>query len=205
MREAEAIRARGLAEADSEKARAEALAAFDGVAQRVELVRLELDAKMRIEIARADAFGKAVASMDLKLIGDPNAAASLLRLVTFSDGLGEVIKAAPQPVQEMGRSLIGRLTNPTPVVAQGDNGDGHSAGLAELAEMVPAFVKLVEKTFEIEDLAKMSVKEVLAALADEVSGQDKALVEKAQKALAFLPLINDLPFEELYLRAGTPA
>ena len=45
----------------------------------------------------------------------------------------------------------------------------------------------------------------MTALADEVEGEDKALVEKAKKALAVLPLINDLPFEELYLRASTPA
>ena len=205
MREAEAVRARGLAEADSEKARAEALAAFDGVAQRVELVRLELDAKMRIEIARADAFGKAVASMDLKLIGDPNAAASLLRLVTFSDGLGEVIKAAPQPIQDFGRNLLNRAVSPASAGALGGNGDGHSTSMTDLAEMVPALVKLVETTFEVDDLAKMSVKEVLAALAEEVESEDKALVEKAQKALAALPLINDLPFEELYLRVNTRA
>ena len=80
------------------------------MAQRIELVRLELNTKMRIEIARADAFGKAVAAMDLKLIGDPNAAASFLRLVTFSNGLGEVLIAAPQPLQDLGRSLISRAT-----------------------------------------------------------------------------------------------
>lgn len=200
MREAEAIRARGLAEADSEKARAEALAAFDGVAQRVELVRLELDAKMRIEIARADAFGKAVAAMDLKLIGDPNAAASLLRLVTFSDGLGEVLKAAPQPVQDLGRSLISRAAGTSLAEGQGGNGKDHSDSMVELSQMMPALVALVEATLDIDALAGMSVKEVLARLAKDVKPADKAVVEKAQKALAVLPLINDLPFEELYLR-----
>ncbi|MFZ1466168.1 MAG: SPFH domain-containing protein, partial [Anaerolineae bacterium] len=63
MREAEAIRARGLAEAESAKAKAEALAAFDGVAQRVEMLKLQLDAQVRIEIAKAQALGSALASM----------------------------------------------------------------------------------------------------------------------------------------------
>jgi uncharacterized membrane protein YqiK len=198
MREAEAIRARGLAEADSQKARAEALAAFDGVAQRVEVLRLELDAKVRIEVARADAFSKAVGSMDLKLIGDPNAAASLLRLVTLSDGIGEVIKAAPQSVQDVGRGLVSRLTGVLPSEPQAN-------GMAELAQMMPPLVKLVETHLKIDELNGMSVKEVLAKLAGAVKPDDKVMVEKAQSVLAGMALINDLPFEELYLRVSTRA
>jgi uncharacterized membrane protein YqiK len=198
MREAEAVRARGLAEADSQKARAEALAAFDGVAQRVEVLRLELDAKVRIEVARADAFSKAVGSMDLKLIGDPNAAASLLRLVTLSDGIGEVIKAAPQSVQDVGRGLVNRLTGGLPVEPQAN-------GMAELAQMMPALVKLVETKLKVNELNDLSVKEVLVKLASAVKAEDKALVEKAQTVLAGMSLINDLPFEELYLRVSTKA
>lgn len=49
--EAEAIRAHGLAEAES-PAKAEALAALNGVAQRVEMLKLQLDAQVRIEITR---------------------------------------------------------------------------------------------------------------------------------------------------------
>jgi uncharacterized membrane protein YqiK len=198
MREAEAIRARGLAEADSQKARAEALAAFDGVAQRVEVLRLELDAKVRIEVARADAFSKAVGSMDLKLIGDPNAAATLLRMVTLSDGIGEVIKAAPQSVQAVGHGLVNRLTGALPVEPQ-------ASGMTELAQMIPALVKLVETNLKIDELNDLSVKEVLVKLASAVNPTDKELVEKAQNALAGMALINDLPFEELYLRVSTKA
>src|SRR5689334_10513625 len=81
MREAEAVRAKGLAEAEAEKAKAEALAAYDGVAQRVELLKLQLDAQVRIEVARAQALGTAMAAMNIKLIGDPAAAVSLLRMI----------------------------------------------------------------------------------------------------------------------------
>jgi hypothetical protein len=38
-------------------------------------------------------------------------------------------------------------------------------------------------------------------LAKQASAADKETVEKARKALAALPIINDLPFEEVYLRA----
>ncbi len=208
MREAEAIRARGLAEAESQKARAEALAAYDGVAQRVELARLELDAHIRIEVARAEALGQAVAAMDLKLIGDPNAAASLLRLVTFSDGLGEVLKAAPQPVLDLGRGLVSKMTG----VHVPESGNGHAgngaepgSGITGLAQMLPEIIRLVEINLEMDSLKAMSVKEVLAALAGEVDLTQKPLVEQAQAALATLPFINDLPFEEVYVRVSTEA
>jgi uncharacterized membrane protein YqiK len=203
MREAEAVRARGLAEADSQKARAEALAAYDGVAQRVELTRLELDARVRIEIARAEALGNAMSSMDLKLIGDPNAAAALLRMVTLSDGLGEILKAAPQPVQELGRGLVSKYTGIQ--LTEPEKGKDSSDSLANLALALPQLMKLVEANFNINTLKGLSVKEVLAALADKVDDAEKASVEKAQKALAALPLINDLPFEEVYLRVSIKA
>ena len=172
------------------------------MAQRIELVRLELNTKMRIEIARADAFGKAVAAMDLKLIGDPNAAASFLRLVTFSNGLGEVLIAAPQPLQDLGRSLISRATSTNWAEVQNGNGNDPSASMTQLSQMIPALVALVETTLNIDTLAGMNVNEVLA---QEVKPADKAVVEKAQKALAALPLINDLLFEELYQRASSLA
>ena len=206
MREAEAVRAKGLAEAESEKAKAEALAAFDGVAQRVEITKLQLDAQVRIETARAQALGSAMASMNIKLIGDPNAAAALLRLVTLSDGLGEVIKAAPRPVREIGQQLINKMTGD-------DKGDGllkigepegqaagPAADLAELALLVPEIIHLAERTLDVNKLKGQSVGDVLATLARRVSGEDRAAVEKAQQALAMLPIVNDLPFEEVYLR-----
>jgi hypothetical protein len=105
QREAEA-QARALKEISA----AEALAAFDGVAQRVEMTRLTLDAQVCIEIAKAQALGAAMAAMNIKLIGDPAAAASLLRMVTLADGLGEVVKATPDPVLAVGQQLLNKLT-----------------------------------------------------------------------------------------------
>src|SRR5512143_2264916 len=126
MREAAAVKAKGLAEAESQKAKAEALAAFEGVAQRVEITKLQLDAQVQIEVARAQALGNALASMNIKLIGDPTAASQLLHMVTLADGVGEVVKAAPLPVRESGQQLINKATGSDgdSLIKLGD-GNGH--------------------------------------------------------------------------------
>jgi uncharacterized membrane protein YqiK len=203
MREAEAVRAKGLAEAEAQKAKAEALAAFEGVATRVEITKLQLDAQVQIEVARAQALGNALASMNIKLIGDPTAASQLLRMVTVADGLGEIVKAAPLSVREIGQQLINKATG-----TDGDSlvklgGDGHASDVAELALLVPEIIKITEKTLNVDKLKGQTVAQVIATLVQRTTGDDKAAIEKAQKSLAMLPLINDLPFEEVYLRATT--
>src|SRR5512143_1592873 len=126
MREAAAVKAKGLAEAESQKAKAEALAAFEGVAQRVEIIKLQLDAQVQIEVARAQALGNALASMNIKLIGDPIAASQLLKMVTLADGLGEVVKNVPQPMLAVGQQLINKATGSDgdSLIKLGD-GNGH--------------------------------------------------------------------------------
>ena len=207
MREAEAIRAKGLAEAESAKAKAEALAAYDGV-QRVEITRLQLDAHVRIEVARAESLGAALASMNIKMIGDPTAAASLLRLVTMADGLGEVLNAAPQPVRAVGQQVLNKLTgNP-----QGDgllnmpaaNGRDleRADGIAELSALVPQLMALAEKHLDLNAQTGQTVSQVLGKLAQQVEGDDRALVARAQAVVSQVPLVSDLPFEDVYLRAS---
>ena len=204
MREAEAVKARGLAEAESQKAKAEALAAYDGVAQRVEITRLQLDAQVQIEVARAQALGNALASMNIKLIGDPTAASQLLKMVTLADGLGEVVKNVPQPMLAVGQQVLNKVT--------GTEGDGllkmaqaaggeQATGIAELALMVPELIQIAERTLDVNKLKGQTVGEVLTTLTKRASTEDRPRVEKAQQTLAQLPIINDLPFEEVYLRA----
>lgn len=210
MREAEAVRARGLAEAESAKAKAEALAAFDGVAQRVEMLKLQLDAQVQIEIAKSQALGSALASMNIKLIGDPNAASSLLRLVTLADGVGEVLRAAPEPVREIGQQLINRATgNPAGdslvrmATAEGGKAAAPGASIEELAALVPEVMRVAEKNVDLNKIKGKSLGEILALVGHKVSGDEHTLVERAQRALAQLPVLNDLPFEDLYLRMAT--
>jgi uncharacterized membrane protein YqiK len=212
MREAEAVKAKGLAAAESEKARAEALAAFEGAVQRVELLKLELDARVRIETAKANALGQALAAMNIKLIGDPAAASSLLRMVTLADGLGEVVKAAPAPVREIGQQLINKATGDKDGdallrMSDSENGNGNGRGsrangVTELAEMLPELLKLSERELDVNKLKGQSVAQVIDLLERKTTGEDKALVERARASLAQLPLINDMPFEEVYLRAS---
>lgn len=195
MREAEAVRAKGLAEADSEKAKAEALAAYDGVAQRVEILKLQLDAQVRIEIAKAQALGSAMSSMNIKMIGDPTAAASLLRMITMADGLGEVLNAAPESVKQIGQQFVNKLTDTSAAPAVAATND-----TADLAKLVPEIVQMIEKKLDLEAIKSLSVKEVLAQLSEKATKKEKLTIEKAQQTLAMIPVLNDLPFEELYLR-----
>jgi uncharacterized membrane protein YqiK len=204
MREAEAVKAKGLAEAESQKAKAEALAAFEGVAQRVEITKLQLDAQVQIEVARATALGNALASMNIKLIGDPTAASQLLKMVTLADGLGEVVKNVPQPMLAVGQQVLNKVT--------GSDGDGllkmaqvagtdQASGIADLAMLVPELIQIAERTLDVNKLKGQTVGDVLNTLTRRASSEDRPTVEKAQQALALLPIINDLPFEEVYLRA----
>ncbi len=209
MREAEAVRAKGLAEAESQKAKAEALAAFDGVAQRVEVLRLQLDAQVRIETAKAQSLAQAFSAMNIKLIGDPQSATALLRLVTLADGLGEVLKAAPLPVREIGQQFINHATGDKQGNSLTKLGEPEapkpqpapSSGLAELGQLVPELMQLAEKQLDMNALKGRSVAQVLAELHQKAAEADRPTIEKAQRALAELPVFNDLPFEELYLRA----
>ncbi|MBL8056541.1 MAG: hypothetical protein JNK29_07565 [Anaerolineales bacterium] len=197
MREAEAVRARGLAEAESQKAKAEALAAYDGVAQRVELVKLQLEAQIQIEIAKAQALGTALGSMNLKLIGDPQAAATLLKLVTLADGAGEVLQAAPAAVRELSQQVVNKLTG-----SQGDALLKTPAPAADAAALVPQLLQLVERYLDVNALAGQSLGQVLTTLGEKAAEADRPAVAQARAALQALPFLEGLPFEDLYLRAA---
>ena len=93
LAEAEAVKAKGLAEAEGQKAKAEALAAFDNVSQKLELQRMQLDAQVQIGVARAQAMGAAIANMQIKMFGTPEAADSILRLMSFAEGMNDVVGA----------------------------------------------------------------------------------------------------------------
>lgn len=206
MREAEAIKAHGIAEAESAKAKAEALAAYDGVAQRVEILKLELDAKVRIETAKSQALSNAMASMNIKMIGDPAAAASLLRMMTMTDGLGEVLRSAPQPVREIAQQLVNKATgdpNGDTLLKLGEltsNMGNHNT--EELSNLVTQVMGIAEQRLNVNNLKKHSLAEVMAMLDKKATAEDKPILARAQTILATLPMLNDMPFEEIYLRAS---
>lgn len=203
LREAEATRAQGLAQAESEKAKAEALAAFDGVAQRVEILKLQLEAQVRIETAKAQALATAMSSMNIKLIGDPQAASSLLRMITLADGLGEVVSNTPQSVREIAQQMVNKVTGDPTGDSLVNIGQSNGTAMSELGDLVPELMRLTDKILDVNKLKGQTVREVLVMLHDQAKSSDKATVAKAQQLLADLPVLNDLPFEELYLRVST--
>jgi hypothetical protein len=166
-------------------------------------MKLQLDAQVRIEVAKAQALGSAMASMNIKLIGDPNAAVSLLRMVTFADGIGEVIQSAPLPAREIVQQLVNKVTgDPSGGGLTSGAGNGGGGSLTELAAMVPELMRLTEKTVDVNKLKGKSVGETLSLLQEQVSDEERPTIARAQQALAYLPILNDLPFEDFYLRAA---
>ena len=153
----------------------------------------------------AQALGNALSSMNIKLIGDPTAASPLLRMVTLADGVGEVVKPRRSRCARSASRLVNKATgNDGDSLMKLGDGDGKidaTNGIAELALLVPEIIKITEKTLDVNALKGQTVGQVLATLARRTTGEDASKVAKAQKALAMLPIVNDLPFDDVYLRA----
>ena len=201
LAEAEAVKAKGLAEAEGQKAKAEALAAFDNVSQQLELQRLQLDAQIQIGVARAEAMGAAIANMQIKMFGTPEAADSILRLMSFAEGLNDIVGAVPPQVRDLGSQLLGQV--------MGGNGQPQSdptppqPTVTDIAQLLPQLVALVERTLEVNKLKKQTVGQVLEQLEAQAAEADKPLVVQACEALKLLPILADMNFEDVYLRYVT--
>jgi uncharacterized membrane protein YqiK len=199
LAEAEAARALGLAQAEGQKAKAEALAAFDNVSQKLELTRLQLDAQVQVGVARAQAMGAAIANMQIKMFGTPEAADSILRLMSFAEGMNDVLGAVPAPIRQLGSQLIEKAT--------GGNGAAKEMTFEEAAALLPELMALVERTLDVNTLKKKSVREVLDMLDERAAEADKPLLAKARVMVTLMPFIADTNFEDMYLRylsARTP-
>jgi hypothetical protein len=201
LAEAEAVKAKGLAEAEGQKAKAEALAAFDNVSQQLELQRIQIDAQIQIGVARAQAIGAAIANMQIKMFGTPEAADSILRLMSFAEGMNDVVNAMPPQVRELGTQLLEKVA-----------GNGHGNGqlptaqpmtLEQVAVLMPQVMALVDRTLNINELKKQTVGQVIEQLAAQASEADQPLVAQAKAIAAFLPILADANFEDVYLRYVT--
>jgi uncharacterized membrane protein YqiK len=182
LAEAEAIKAKGLAEAEGEKAKAEALAAFDNVSQKLELQRMQIDAQIQIGVARAQAMGAAIANMQIKMFGTPEAADSILRLMSFAEGFNDVLGSMPPQVRELGNQLLDKVM-----------GNGSGNGQEPL-------MTLVERTLDVNKLKKQTVSQVLDQVEVHVGEADKPIVAQARTALTVLPILAEMNFEDVYLR-----
>lgn len=198
LAEAEAVKAKGLAEAEGQKAKAEALAAFDNVSQQLEMQRLQIDAQIQIGVARAQAIGAAIANMQIKMFGTPEAADSILRLMSFAEGMNDVVNAVPPQVRELGTQLLTKVV-----------GNGHGNGqvppaspitLEQVAVLMPQFMALVDRTLDVNSIKKQTVSQVLDQLEAQAGEADQPLVAEARAALAVLPILAEMNFEDVYLR-----
>jgi uncharacterized membrane protein YqiK len=192
LSEAEAVKAKGLAEAEGQKAKAEALAAFDNVSQQLELQRLQLEAQVQIGVARAQAVGTAIANMQIKMFGTPEAADSILRLMSFAEGMNDVLKQMPPQVKELGQQLLGKVA--------GDGQKGQAMTLDQAAGLLPQIISLVDRTLDVNKLKKETVAQVLTRLEGKAADADKPLVAQARAMLVLLPFLADATFEDIYLR-----
>jgi uncharacterized membrane protein YqiK len=193
LAEAEAVQAKGLAEAEGQKAKAEALAAFDNVSQQLELQRLQIDAQIQIGMARAQAIGTAIASMQIKMFGTPEAADSILRMISFVEGMNDVISVAPPQLRRLGDQLLGK------VVASNGSPNGQPLPLDQILDLVPQLVAVVEHTLNVNELKQQTVAQVLDQLALAAAEADKPLVDRARTALTSLPILAKMNFEDVYL------
>ena len=192
LAEAEAIKAKGLAEAEGQKAKAEALAAFGNVSQQLELQRMQLEAQVQIGVARAQAMGAAIANMQIKMFGTPEAADSILRLMSFAEGMNDVIGQMPPQVKELGSQLLDKV--------MGNGKQGQPMTVEQAAAMLPQLMSLVDRTLDVNQLKKETVAQVLTRLEDKAADADKPMVAQARAMLALLPFMADMNFEDIYLR-----
>ena len=200
LAEAETVKARGLAEAEGQKAKAEALAAFDNVSQKLELQRLQLDAQIQIGVARAQAIGAAIANMQIKMYGTPDAAESILRLMSFAEGMNDVVGAVPPQVKELGSQLLDK------VMGNGKKEQpGQGMTLEQVATLMPQIMAVVDRTLDVNKLKKQTVRQVLDQLEAKAAEADKPAVAQARAALVLLPFLADANFEDIYLRYAAAA
>jgi uncharacterized membrane protein YqiK len=192
LSEAEAVKAKGLAEAEGQKAKAEALAAFDNVSQQLELQRMHLEAQVQVGVARAQAMGAAIANMQIKMFGTPEAADSILRLMSFAEGMNDVLGQIPPQVKELGQQLIGQVA--------GNGKSGQAMTVEQAASLLPQLMSLVDRTLDVNKLKKETVGQVLTQLEDQTADADKPMVAQARAMLVFLPFMADMKFEDIYLR-----
>ncbi len=185
LAEAESIKAKGLAEAEGEMAKAEALAAHDSVQQRLEMERLRLEAQVQIGVARAKAMGEAMAQMQIKMFGTPDAVDNILRLMSYADGAEDLINSLPKPVQHLGQQMMERVTG-----QPNGHANGTSISLAEVQTLLPELVTLVGRTLTTDNLDKLTLTEVVAQLEAQAAEADKPLVSRARQVLDGLPFLG---------------
>lgn len=203
LAEAEAIRARGLAEAEGQNAMAEALAAHNSVAQQLELERIRVSAQVEVGVAQAKAMGEAVASMDFKLYGTPDAAQHVLRMISFGDGIDSLIKTAPAPLKDLGGRLVDRF------VGNGNgnhtvDGTAKSVDVFDSSALQPLLLEaglLAMTLLSDEEREILTVGEALEVAASKASPEQMSSIYKLQGAITLMPSLASQKLSDLLKQA----
>jgi len=153
---------------------------------------MQLEAQVQVGVARAQAMGAAIANMQIKMFGTPEAADSILRLMSFAEGMNDVMGQMPPQVKELGSQLLGKV--------MGDGKTGQPVTLEHVAILMPQLMSLVDRTLDVNQLKKETVAQVLTQLEEKAADADKPMVAQARTMLVLLPFMADMNFEDVYLR-----
>lgn len=182
LQESEAIRQKLLAEAEGEKAKAEALASHDAVAKELELARLNAETLKAIEIARAQALGRAIEGMNMNVIGDASTAHRMLQLVGAAQSVQPIYDALPPTAQAALSSLAERL---------GVRPAQH-ADLASLSALLLAFQRDHPDAFT----GNLTLGQAAERLLEDTVNTQGATYDKLRQVAAD-PRLRDLPFRAI--------
>ncbi len=201
LAEAEAIRAKALAEAEGQRALADALAANEGVAQRLELERIRLKAQVEIGVAQAQAMGEAMAAMDFKLYGTPETAQQILRLMSLTDGVGNLFQVVPQPLKELGGRLMDRVlpasngshsngANDTGNQNQEPAASSNGFDLSSVQPLIAASSAILNSYLSAEERQSMTLNSGIERAMSQANPSEQATLLRLQGVLTLLPAIG---------------
>jgi len=183
QQEADAIRQKLLAEADGEKARAEALASHEAVVKEMELAQLGAETLRAIEIARAEALGKAINGMNMNVIGDSHTAHRLLELVSAAQSSRQVYDALPDGARQVLDGVGWRI-------AGSRAGGGGGSGLPEMLDLL---VRHIERGHVDAGDETITVGQAIESILR--SGAESDDVTERLHRLQDTPSIRDLPLK----------
>ena len=195
LAEAEAIKARGLAEAEGQHAMADALAANEGVAQRLELEKIRVSAQVEVGVAQAKSMGEAVAAMDFRLYGTPDTAQQVLRMMSLSDGIGNLLQTAPAPLRDVGGRIVDSL------LPNGSNGHGenHGANGLNLESAQPLIAEasiILTSLLNADERKQLSVRKAVEQVVNIVDEDQRAVLLRLQGLLSLVPAIAEQTVDE---------
>lgn len=194
LAEADAMRAKSLAEAEGQRSMSDALAANDFAAQRLEIEKTRLQAQIEIGVAQAQAMGVAMASMEFKLYGTPDTAQQILRMISLSDGLGNLIETAPTPLKQLGERLLDRFAPANgatiaPATPPSGSGDGVAVDFGAAQPLFDAAAAVLKDHLSPAERQRLTVREGIAQALTVANTEQRATLLRAEGMLTLVPAV----------------